>query len=394
MAELADPPVKDFADHAMESLTVDPEAKTDPAPKSDPTPKADPSLDAKRVPDELFSKPAEKPSEKKVDSEEFEINKIASPDFKDPQRKSQWETLKAKGLDFEKQAKEFAQKATTLEAKIAEFEAKGKDTEGLTAKLAKMEKEHAEAMELVRKVNIELDPEFRARHIEGRSMLVKQARALVEESGLDPNIIETAINLRGKPRVDAIKALEEELGSFQASRLGRVIDELDSLDREAEGKRSSPEKYLEERKRQDEEQSAKSREEVGRKLNQSFEDARKRLVSEIEVLRPTHEKGFEWWNEQGKGIQDRALAKVNSLTGAHDAAEMAIKAEAMAVYRELYLASRDVGAERDKELAAAKDELKKLYGTNPGVRGNGGAALGDGKNRDFADRTTDTMQGR
>lgn len=393
MAEIADPPdhPQDFASRALESLTTDPDAAP-PAKKIEEQKKVETQADtSKRVPDELFGKEKE-PEVKKIESEEFEIDKITSPDFKEPARKSQWEALKNKGLDFEKQARDASKKATELEAKIKEWEAKGKDTEALTSKMANLEKREREAMELVRKVNIELDPEFRARHIEGRTALVKQARSLVEESGLDPNIIETAINLRGKPRVDAIKALEEELGSFQASRLGRVIDELDSLDREAESKRSSPEKYLEDRKRQDDERSAKDREEMGRKLNQSFEQAKTKLTAELEVLRPA--EGLQWWNDQAKGIQDRALAKVNSLTGAHDATELAIRAEAMPVYRDLFLAERAEHATDKKKMGEMEAELKKIYGTNPNLRGNGGTATNDGRPRDFADRTADTMNGR
>lgn len=394
MAELAAPEIEtpthpeDFAEAALRIIKTDPDAVVPPKKEAETKTEPDPK-DARRMPDELFGK--EKKADAVAEPEKFEMEKIADPDFKDPKRKADWEAVKKKGLEFEKKAREEMKRAADLETKIKDYEAKGKDTEALQAKLATLEKEHAEAMELVRKVNIELDPEFRRAHVEGRANLVKQARTLVEESGLDPATIETAINLRGKPRVDAIKALEEDLGSFQSGRLGRLIDELDALDRDAESKRSNPEQYLETRKREDEQRTTKEREESGRRLNQSFEEARRKMSAELEVLRPV--EGLAWWNDQAKGIQDKARDRVSSLTGAHDAAEMAIQAEAMPVYRDLFLSEREEHAADKKKLVDAEKELKKLYGTNPGVRGNGASSNNGGAPRDFADTAVGLMNG-
>lgn len=344
--------------------------------------------DKNRLPTELFDGKKE-PVQKEEESTTFEIDKITDPEFKDAKRKAQWDEVKTQGREWEKKAKAGEAKATELEARIKELDGKGKDTEGLQAKLEALEKQNAEWREIIQKVNIELDPEFRKTHIEGRKKLIENARAIVEESGVDANVIETALNLRGKPRIEAIKSIEEELGSFQSGRLGRVIDALNELDASAEAKRSSPDKYIAEQQARRTQQESEQRDKMARTANLAYDAAEKKTAAELEVLRPVD--GNDWWNDQGNNIRKGARELYLNNEDPQVAATVCLQAKAMPVYRDLFLNQRQENAKLSAELAEKTAELKKLFKTTPPLRG-GGSAPSSGP-KDFATVAHNTMTG-
>ncbi len=118
--------VMDFADRALQTITT-PEGKPPPKPPESAAPK-DPTKEPpkSKIPDSVFEKKEPAAAEVKVEAktDEFEIDKIPSPDFKDPTRKGQWETLKGKALEFEKKSREAEKKIAEQEAKIAAAEGK------------------------------------------------------------------------------------------------------------------------------------------------------------------------------------------------------------------------------------------------------------------------------
>lgn len=402
MAELAEQHIEtadvpqDFASRAMETLTTDPDAaQPEPrkeAAKAEPV-KADPAK--REVPAELFG--GKKSEEAAPIAPKSEFDEFAKADFKDPKRREDWEKLVNKGKTFEKQASESAAKIAEMEKRIADAETKGKETESLQAKLADLEKREAEARALVQKVNIELDPDFRRVHIEGRQRLIKNAQTIIEESGGDAKAVETALNLKGKPRVDALREIAAELDNFQSGRLGRVIDELTALDETAESKRSNPDEFFKTRQQEAEVREKQEHETLLRNANLAYDSVKTKLSGELEVLRPV--EGLDWWNEQAKAIQAKARQKWETNTDPGVAAEVCLKAEAMEVYRDLFKSEREEHAKEKetltKRLDEAETQLKKLYGTAPGLRGGGSSATANnGKHRDFADRTFDAMTGR
>lgn len=351
----------------------------------------EPAKETRKIPDELFGGKKDKPTEKPPAEEESEIAKIERPDFKDPKRREQWDTLHAKASTFEKEARANAAKAAELEAKVKDFETRGKDTDGLQAKLATLEKEHAEALALVRKVNIDLDPAYNKKFVEGRKSIIASARAIVEESGGDPAAVEVALNLKGKPRVDALREVATDMDGFQQGRLGRVIDELTALDNEASTLRSNPEEFMAQRQKEQQDAQQREAESFHRNANLAFDQVLDRLRKESPVLQKV--EGLEWWNKQGDEIPARARANFNKQLPADEAAAIYLRAEERDVYRDLFLAEREEHASDKKALAERDAELKKLYGTTPRVEGQSSGAK-SGAPRDFATVATDIMQGR
>lgn len=348
------------------------------------------TTDPKRVPDELFGgKKEEKPSDKPPESD---FDKIVDPTFQDPKRKADWDGVKSKGREWEKKAIENERKATELQAKIAEYEAKGKDSEALTAKLAAMEKEHGEWKALVQKVNIELDPEFRSVYVEGRNKLINHAKTIIEESSLNPKDVEIALNLQGKARVEALKALTDEMDGFQQGRLGNVVDKLTELDQAAEAKRSNPEEYFNQAAKRRQDQDEQFRRDAVVKANVAYDTALKRTAADLEVLRPV--EGLDWWNDQGKQIQERARDTFLSNNDPQVAATVCLRAEAMPIYRQLFIDQRDQNTKLTKELEEKTTELKKLYGNgSPSLRGTA-LTHKDGASKNFADHATSLMTGQ
>lgn len=358
-------------------------------PKPAPTPKVDdPPAPKSKIPEGVFEDNKVDPAPVKVE-ETSDFDKIEDPTFRDEKRKAQWEEVKSKGREFEKQAKENASKAAALELKIKEYEEKGKGTVALEAKLAEMEKQQEEWRARVQQVNIELDPDFRKTFIEGRSKLIGQAKTIAEESGCNPQDIETALNLSGKARAEALRAVAETMDGFQQGRLGRVIDQLTELDTTAASKRSNPEEYLTQRQQQEEARQKTENEEKGRHANLAFEDAFSKRLSTSEVLRPVD--GMEDWNQQGISIRQKARDAWSNNRDMTVAAEKFIAAEEAPVYRSLFLEQRKVAAAAQTELDSLKKELEGLYKRGP--KTTGASVANTGAPRDFADYGYGLMNG-
>lgn len=392
---MADTDQRDFAQVAME-ITQTEQTEETPQTKAAlaPTPKVEIKQEKpeRRLPDEIFGgkKQEEKKPEPAAD-EKFEIDNIPDAEFKDPKRKADWDGLKSKGREFEKQARENAKKADALETKIKEFEAKGNDTTLLQSKLTELEKQNVEYLALVQKVNIELDPAFREQFVEGRKRLIKNARTIVEESGLNPSDIETALSLKGKSRVDAMKEIAEGMTTFEQARLGQVINELTNLDDAAELKRGNPEEYLAGRAKAQQEQAAHDQDARARSFNLGFDKAETKLSGELEVLRKVD--GLDWWNDQGKGITDRARQNFNSSLEPETAASIFIKAETAAVYRDLFLSQREDSGKKDARIAEMEKELNGIYGKTPKLDGHG-SGKGAGGFKSFAEVAGDVLSGK
>lgn len=351
--------------------------------------KADKVESKSKIPDGVFETvKVDKKAEEKKHEPTSDFDKIEDPQFRDEKRKAQWDEVKAKGREFEKQAREEAQKRVDLETKIKDYEARGKDTEALNEKLAKLERENADAMALVRKVNAELDPEYQRKFGEGRNNLMGQAKTIVEESGGNPSDIETALNLKGKPRADALAVVAESLNSFQAGRLGRVMDALSELESEADKVRSNPDEYLKQREQDEANRSKLAQEEHAKMANTAFESAMSRAASESELFRVTDDTG---WNEQGKTIKQQATEFWRNNRDPEKAARVMIDGFTAPVFRQLFLDQRKEAAAANAELESLRKELAGLYNRGPKI--SGATASRNTGPKDFADQAHGLMNG-
>ncbi len=385
MADTAAPEktvIKDFASMAIESMKTDPDlAKADPVQQE---PKKEPIKEVKQdrgVPEGLFDKPKKDEPKSEPTSE---VDAIAEPQFRDPKNKGGWDTLKSKAKDLETKYGE-AQK------KLADLEAKGKDTATIEAKLAKMEQDYAalstkaaEYEGIVKKRWIEDDPEFNRKFVAGRNDLIEHAKKIARDSGLNPSDMEAALNLKGEAGVRALESAAEGMGAFQQGRLGQIVTAIEKLDAEAESLRGKPEDFLKARQ----EQEAVRQREEGERFRQSMSKAAQdaeRVAGEKFIMAKKLD-GADWWN---KGI-DEAFGKARKFWETNQdpnaAAVRNIKAELYDIAEPAFI---DMRTERDtwKEKAEKHEaELNKLYGKNAPVLRGGGDGPKDSKPKDFASR--------
>lgn len=365
----ADAPANPFTaafDKAMETAPEIPDDKTESGPppkKEEPKqePKKEPVAEPKKeaTPRELFKKTEPAKASETPTEPKSAVDDIAPPDFKgDKKALAGWEALKKEAKTHEAAAKAAETRAKEHEAKLAEYEP-------LKTQLAERDAKLKEYDEIVARARIEEHPEFRKEFIDGRDKLMTSAKTIVEESGGDPKAIETALNLKGKARVEALEAISENLGKFQSGRLGRVIDELTDLDDRAQAKRDTAKKSYEamqEQTRQREAQETTKRQQ-GRAAE--FDETTRRLRGELEVLKKVD--GHDEWNARADRIVKEAKAFLDEHPDADPEAE--ILARAVPAYRDLFLGADERAEKAEKKVAEMEKELKAIHSKYPSLNG-------------------------
>lgn len=332
------------------------------------------------TPRELFKKPevekkAETPAETKSVADE-----IATPDFKnDTKAKSGWEQLKGKLKEYEGLAKTHETKAKELAAKLAEYEP-------LKTQLAEREAKLKEYDEIVARARIEDHPDFRKEFIDGREKLISRAKEIIEDAGGDAKAVETALNLKGKARVDALEAVSENLGKFQTGMLGQVIRELTDLDARAQEKREKAKDSYKQLQEQD--QQRKSEEAARRAQTRAgeFDETTRRLRGELEVLK--HADGHDEWNARADRIVREARAFVDEHPSADIEAE--ILSRAVPAYRDLFIQADERAEKLAVENARMAEELKTIHSKRPSL--NGRTAQSGGADKSSRTPFTDTFK--
>ena len=382
----------DFAEAALKSMTTDSDAPAPPAPKED-APKAETKSAPERpkgIPESLSPK---KEEAARADAEpDLETSKLVKPEFKDAKRAAQWDELHGKASEFEKQARAEAKaradaeaKVAAMEARIAEAEKAGKNTEALEKKLAEYES-------LVKNVSVENDPEFRAKHIEGRANKVKEIQALIADAGGDPADVATALALKGKERVDALRLVSDDLPGYLQGLLGTAVRELDTLDREAADKRANADQYLANRQREDQQRQQAEIEQDARAAELGWQRAQSKMKTEFAVFNKTETDAD--WNAKADAAIARAEQTYRSNISREQQAEIIMRAEAAKEIEGLYHGMREYAEKLEKINAEHEAELKKVYGgASPSLRGGAPSRSSAVSEMDFASRTIHEMSG-
>lgn len=385
----------DFAEMALRTTKTPEGTPVDQTPATGTTPpKKEPTTDvvneSRKVPDELFGGKKEeiKPAVEVVS----EVDKIPDPSrFSDAKQEANWKALRTIAKTEEKRANEFATKSAELEKRIADADANGKKSEELQSKLAKLEKENAEQMVLVCKVNAELDPAFQQKRT-ARNGAVDGLKQLVKDSGGDPDAMESALRLKGPEHIKSVAEVIGDLPNYIQGIIGAKIAEIATLDRALDEARGNPEEYLQSRQREMQEHEAKERETFARNAQLAYDHAEKKLSAELEVLRDT--EGLpDFWIKQAKDIKANGRRDFESNSDPGRAAEICLKANAMDVYRDLFKDARAELDKKDAKIAEQDAQLKKVYGGSPNLRAPQSSNANKSEFRDFATRTMDTATG-
>lgn len=152
----------------------------------------------KEPPKEEKSDLSDKSAEKKTDEKAGD----KAPDKKDDAARQIQSGPKALREQLEKtngELKTFKEKVAAYEAKIAEFEGKGKDTTALAERLATIEKQHEAVLAENRALKHESSPEFKAKYEAPFSRAAESAKKIVSQLMTAPKENEDGTTTPGRP---------------------------------------------------------------------------------------------------------------------------------------------------------------------------------------------------
>lgn len=333
---------------------------------------------SRRAPDALFKKEEAKADETKAEPTKSTFDSIVDPNFKDPARSEQWKTVKAMGMEWET-------KYHALEKQLAEVQASSKPSADFEKAIAERDARIKEMQEREERANWDNSENGGVKYRNARAAVVDQAKRLIADNDGDANAVETALNLKGKARIEALRAVAEELPGFQQGLLGQMIRELDVLDTEAAAKRDESSKSWKELQQQEQERYKQEQEAYTARMLKAYDGVKRDMERELEVLRVVD--GVDWWNDKREEILSKSDKFYRENEDPREAGKAAIWKEAGPVYRDLYMEERKHSESVEKELADAKKALEEAYGSTPRAAG----ATGDGpaktvKNMSFEER--------
>lgn len=176
------------------------------------------------LPESVFT---ELPEEKKEEAPK-EPEPTPIPDnIKSESNRKQWVDLDAKRIEAVKEAK------LEREARIAaEEKAKAGDPDA-KVRIESLENQLKSADSLVQKAMLQEHPQFQARYVVPRQQLLEQAKSAFKDAGGDPSLIESALELKGKARVDKLDELLGEVNSkILSNKLESAVTGIDRIDSE------------------------------------------------------------------------------------------------------------------------------------------------------------------
>lgn len=376
---------KAFADPEA-AKTATPEAKKEaPAPKKEDEP-SKPAEDKKSgTPRDLFKPKSEaKPGDSTPETKSA-IDEIAAPEFKDEKGKKGWDALKGEAKNWEAKAKQFEREAT-------ERKTSGRDTEALEARVAELQKQIKDSEDLVARVRLDDHPAFRREFIDGRQKVIDRAKSIVEEGDGDPKAIETALNLKGRARAEALREASKDLDTFQAGRLGRAVDELNDLDERAQQKRDAAKKSYDDLKEQERQRGIEDSATSARKRGIEFDEVSRRLTDGLEVLKQAD--GFDEWNARAKRIISEARAHVD--THPQSDIEAEILARVVPAYRDMFVEADRRAEELEDKLKEREAELTAIHNGGHSLKSRGasnGSVAKTETKRPFSESFGSQMQG-
>lgn len=366
----ADAPANPFTAAFEKAMETAPEIPGDttsegapPPKKEEPKqePKKEPVAEPKKeaTPRELFKKSEPERKTETPPEAKSAVDEIAPPDFKgDKKALAGWDALKGKAKEYETTAKTHEAKAKELETKLAEYEP-------LKTQLAERDAKLKEYDKIVTRARLEDHPDFRKEFVEGRQKVVDRAKSIIEESDGDPKAIETALNLRGKARAEALREVSKDLDSFQAGRLGRAIDELNDLDERAQAKRDAAQDSYKQLQEQEKQRAAEESAKRQQGRAAEFADTLRRLRGELEVLQKVD--GYDDHNAKADQIAKEAKDYCDEHPDADPEAELL--ARAFARQRDLYLNAEERAEKAEKKVAEMEKELKAIHSKYPSLNG-------------------------
>lgn len=274
---------------------------------------------------------------------------------------------------IESQGKKIGEYVTTVADLTKQLEEAKAAPPDATAQIAALQTQLDSYKDAIVAINLEYDPEHRAKFIDGRKTLVEQAASKLKAYGGDGEKLTEALKLpEGKARAEAIKAALGDIEGVNANRILSFVTKIDELDDERAELMKDPQGAWE--KLQQAQKAAQAKEATAREEHKKtvFEAATKKLAPTLVLLKPMDASvpDSKEWNARAETVKAEALALLGPDVKPEELAEASIWAKAGPHLQTLL-------TETYKELKVALGLVKKYQNSEPGFEGGKGPKGGE-----------------
>jgi hypothetical protein len=145
--------------------------------------------------------------------------------------------------------KKLSETRTQIAKLEADLKARAEAPPEVVAENARLKEELAKYKDTVVEINIELDPDFRAKYVQGRESKVEKAATKLTNFGGNGDALKDALAMKeGRARTLAIKEAMGEVDPIDQTRVMSLVTDIENLDEEAADVRANSQKEWEKRK--------------------------------------------------------------------------------------------------------------------------------------------------
>ena len=311
---VAEPPVTEAPDRDLssvfdqfdphdESERIEPEKETKTEPekveKVEPVKKEEKPTTPEIVIPDILDEPEKK--EVKVDEEP---KPTPIPDnIKTEKARQAFAALDEKRMAAEKKARELEVKAKALEEKASAGDPDAK------ARIELLEKQLQGADALVQRALLQEHPAFQNKYVIPRQQFIEQAKAAFKDAGGDPTQIESALELKGKAKIDKLDELIGEVSSnILKGKLEGAVNAIDRIDQESTAVLKNSSEWNKRLQQQDQITRHKAFEQLEKTTKDNLSKASEILRDKfnIPLFKTFDDPKYSTWNDTYKSITENA----------------------------------------------------------------------------------------
>jgi hypothetical protein len=236
------------------------------------------------------------------------------------------------------------------------------DDSGSQSIIEQQKQQIADMSARLERQDVRSHPRFQQAFVIPRNQMMSQAQEIVKDMGGDPDALEKAMSLTGRNKVAALDEIVAGVDStVQRDKLGRLLDAIESKDREMENVLKDSKGAAERLNQQEKIDRHQMIEQQTQQLKTMLGAARKDLADnlKLEVLHKVNKPDFKWWDDQVDEIDATAYSIL--FEGTPDKmAVAAILAASAGPLRSMWQAERKARVAAEERLAAIEDVEPKL----------------------------------
>lgn len=388
MPDVIEPPATTEPPASLKALFQIPSDLVD-TPEPEVVPKVEPETPPVNPPAEPEAPPATLPDDAKKDDPKSRL----APDFaalvtpevpiEPPVKITDAMIAAAKTPKAQADMRKFRESYEKLEKEVAEFRAKPAppvEDAGTKTLLEIATRERDQLLARLERYDLQATPAFQEKYIQPRQQKFNDARALLKESGGNPDALAGALSMVGTARIDALEEIAASIPhQMMRGRFERLIEGIDADSRVINEKLANARQSAEEESRNETVRRHENNEKIAKELKSLLGAARSELMDKVglETLKKVGKPEYEWWDKQVDKV-DEVAEEILLKATPPDSAIAAYLAASAGVFRNMYQ------SERAARLAV-EQENRELKGAEPNLNQDRRAPKVEGDGVDSAD---------